>query len=146
MTEEKKSGEVIVKEEDPKNIVLGDMQSFQVAGLTDEQIQELKMLHGKGMLDIHKKAQELKVDVGALDATLSTLATQTEAVSKAGDHVTITHSQSTSVGRTEVVMGNTEKAAQGKLSKSQTGEDDNTLKYVIIGAVVTVIIALVLNK
>ena len=60
------------------------------------------------------------------------MANQTEQVSKAGDSVTISHAHTSTLGRTEVLMGNTEKAAKGKLSRSQTGEDDNTMKYVII--------------
>ena len=91
----------------------------------------------------NKKAQELNVDVQALDKALTTMATQTEQVSKGGDSITVSLTQDTSLGRTEAIMGNTEQAGKGKLSRSQTGADDNTLKYVIIGAVLVVVVALI---
>lgn len=124
-------------------IVLSDTNSLSTVGLTEDQVQQLRIKYAEGMLDIHKKAQELNVDVQALDKTLGTMASQTEQVSKAGDSVTMTHSHTSSLGRTEVIMGNTEKAASGKLSKSQTGEDDNTLKYVLIAAAVIIVVALI---
>jgi hypothetical protein len=150
MTDEEKHGDLIERKEgqvpaktSENSIVLGDSNVLQTTGLTDTQIQELRMQHASGMIDIHKKAQELQIDVKALDATLDTMATQTEQVSKAGDSVTMTHSHDSSLGRTEVMMGNTKKAAAGKLSRSQTGEDDNTMKYVIIIAVVGIVVAII---
>jgi len=150
MADTKHTGKDLVGKDDqalaatPENTIqLGNTNSISTVGLTGKQVEQLRMKHAEGMVDLNKKAQELKIDVGALDATLGTMADQTKQVSEAGDHVTMTHSQSSAIGRTEVVMGNTEKAAQGKLTKSQTGEDDNTLKYVIIGAVVAIVIALV---
>jgi hypothetical protein len=128
-------------------IVLGGSNVLQTEGLTEDQIQELKMLHAKGVIDIDKKTQELNIDVKALDATIGTMAAQTEQISKAGDHVTMTHSHDSSLGRTEVMMGNTNKAAKGRLSKSQTGEEDNTLKYVlIIAAVVVVVVVAIISS
>ncbi|MDC3279697.1 hypothetical protein ACYVU7_12055 [Arenicellales bacterium IMCC56312] len=126
-------------------VTLGAGNVLEVAGLTQEQIGELKVRYGQGQVDLQLKAQELGIDVQALDKTLTTLSGQTAAVSKAGDHVTMTHSHENTLGRTEVIMGNTEKAASGKLTKSQTGEDDNTMRYVIIGAVVVVVALILLN-
>ena len=39
-------------------------------------------------------------------------------------------------------MGNTDKAASGKISRSGAGLKDNQMTFVVIGAVVLVIIAL----
>ena len=152
MADEKKSGELVERATSTpavasdQDIILGDSNVLKTAGLSDQQIQELRMQHAKGMIDIHKKAQELHVDVNALDATLTTMANQTEQVSKAGDSVTMTHSHDSSLGRTEVMMGNTEKAAKGKLSRSQSGEDDNTLKYVLIIAAVAIVVAIIASN
>ena len=41
---------------------------LDTSGLTESQIQELKVQYASGMIDIRKKAEDLKVDVGALDA------------------------------------------------------------------------------
>jgi len=153
MTDEEKRGDLIERKEDQvpattseNTIVLGESNVLQTAGLTETEIRELRMQHASGMIDLHKKAQELQIDVKALDATLDTMATQTEQVSKAGDSVTMTHSHTSSLGRTEVMMGNTDKAAAGKLSKSQTGEDDNTMKYIIIIAVVAIVVAIIASN
>ena len=150
MTDEEKGGEIVARSDgsppvraENRDIVLGDSNVLKTAGLNETQIQELQMQHAKGMIDINKKAQELHIDVKALDATLTTMANQTEQVSKAGDSVTMTHSHDSSLGRTEVMMGNTEKAAKGKLSRSQSGEDDNTMKYILIIAAVAIVIAII---
>jgi hypothetical protein len=131
--------------ESGSKLVLDSGNALEIAGLTEEQIGELRVKYAEGRIDLAHKAEELGLDVQALDKTLSTLAGQTASVSKAGDHVTMTHSHTNTLGRTEVIMGNTEKAAAGKLSKTQTGEDDNTLKYVIIGVVAIVIALIILN-
>jgi len=117
--------------------------SLEVAGLSQEEISQLRTKYAEGRIDLAHKAEELGLDVQALDKTLSTLASQTAAVSEAGDSVTMTHSHTNTLGRTEVVMGNTDKAKSGKLTKSQSGEDDHTLKYVMIAAAVIVVVALI---
>ncbi len=117
--------------------------SLKLAGLTDTQISELKVKYVEGRIDLAHKAEELGLDVQALDKTLSTLAKQTASVSEAGDAVTMTHSHTNTLGRTEVIMGNTDKAKTGKLTKSQTGEDDNTLKYWLIAGGVIIVIVLI---
>lgn len=89
----------------------------------------------RGALDISKKAQDLHVDVGVLKSTLQNLADTTKEVSESGNSVTITHTQTTSIGRTEVMMGNTGRAQSGKLSRSQTGDND-WMPYYIIGGII----------
>jgi len=93
------------------------------------------------MLDISKKAQELHVDVGALKASLGTLTDTTRTLAQDGNAVTVSHTQTTSIGRTEIIMGNTDSARVGKLTKSQTGERDWTPIYVIFGIIALVLIA-----
>src|SRR5262249_28600631 len=50
---------------------------LDLSGLSQDQIAELKRQHASGMIDIRKKAEELKVNVGALDAALGTFTDQT---------------------------------------------------------------------
>jgi hypothetical protein len=126
-----------------KKIVLGKSDVLDLSGLSDHQINELKMSYAKGILDVQKKAAELNVEVGALNATLNSFNEQTASATKSGTHATISHSQTTSLGRTEVMIGNTEKAAAGKLSRSAAGEKDRTLMIFGIIAVVVIIIALI---
>ena len=73
--------------------------------------------------------------------TLHTLSSTAKEVVEAGNSATISHTQTTSIGRTEVIMGNTDHAKSGKLTKSQTGERDWTPLYIIAGLITVVLIA-----
>ena len=127
-----------------KTIILSQNQVLDLSHLTESQIQELKMQHASGIIDIQKKAAELNVDVGALDLALGSFTDQTAKATEAGAHTTITHTQTSSVGRTEVVIGNTDKAASGKISRSAAGGNDIKLWVVGILAITAIIIAVVL--
>ena len=110
--------------------------------ITDENERKALLIdYTKGIMDISKKAQELHVDAAVLKKTLDDFSDTTREVSDSGNAVTITHSQTTKVGRTEVIMGNTEEAQSGKLSKSQTGEKDWTPYYIFGGILALIIIA-----
>ena len=126
-------------------IDLGQGQVLDGSGLTESQIQELKAEFIRGRIDIQKKAGELRVDVEALDALLSSFNDQTARATDASTHTTITHTQTTAVGRTEVVVGNTDRAAKAKLSSSAKGETDIKLPVIIILAVTAIVIAIVLG-
>jgi len=129
-----------------KSIKLTQNELLDLTGLSEDEVAELKRQHAAGMIDVNKKAKELKIDVMALDAALSSFTDQTAKATQAGASVTITHTQSTSIGRTEVVVGNTEKAAQGKISSSAAGLEDRTLWIAGIIAVVVIIIALIVFR
>ncbi|QEQ96608.1 hypothetical protein [Neptunomonas concharum] len=101
--------------------------------------------YASGVLDISKKAQELHVDSAALKKTLNDLSDTTRDVAESGNAVTVSHTQTTSVGRTEVIMGNTEQAQSGKLSKSQTGENDFSPYYIFGGILALIIIVALMN-
>jgi len=120
-------------------IELGGNNRLDLTGLTSEQLQELKAKHAESMIEVNKKAQELLVDVSALDKSLSTMAQHTCEVANEGQDVTITHTQDNSVGRTEVIMGTSEAAKRGKLTRSQIGNSDNT--YLPWGIIALVVVA-----
>ena len=125
-----------------KSIDFANHQLLDLSGLTESQVNELKHQYSSGLIDIQHKAAELKVDVAALDATLTSLNNQTEVASSSGASATITHTQTTSIGRTEVVIGNTEKAAKGKISRTGSGDEDKTLWIIGIIAIAAVLVAL----
>ena len=129
----------------PKEISLGPTTSVDLSWLPESERKELLIEYTKGMIDIQKKAAELHVDTAALKKTLDDLSDATREVSDSGNAVTITHSQTTTVGRTEVMMGNTEQAQSGKLTKSQTGEKDWTPYYIFGGILALIIIASLLR-
>lgn len=129
----------------PTEINLGPSTSMDLSWLPENERKALLIDYTKGMIDIGKKAQELHVDAAVLKRTLDDLSDTTREVSDSGNAVTITHSQTTKVGRTEVMMGNTEQAQSGKLSKSQTGEKDWTPYYIFGGILALIIIAALMN-
>jgi hypothetical protein len=125
-----------------QNIVpLGPATAIDLSFLPEAQRVALLHDHARKMLDLGAKAQELNVDVNVLKLTLDQLAATTREVSEAGNAVTIAHTQTTKVGRTEIKMGNTEEARSGKLSKSQTGERDWNPYYIFAAIAAVVLIA-----
>ena len=128
----------------PENsIKMTNNEVLDLAGMSDGQIAELRQQYVSGMIDIKKKAEEMKVDVGALDAALHSFTDQTSKASQAGASATISHTQTSSMGRTEIMIGNTDKAASGKISRSARGEQDRTIWIVGIVAAAAVVIALI---
>lgn len=121
-------------------IQLGPNSQIDLSGLTTEQQQQLRIKHAEAMIGVNKKSQELVADAGALNHSLGTMAHHTSEVANAGHDVTITHTQDSSLGRTEVIMGTSDAAKKGRLSRSQTGQPDPT--YLIAGVVVLVIVLL----
>ncbi len=119
-------------------LVLGQNDSLEISGLAPEQVSALRMQYAQGMIDVQKKATELRVDVDALDHTLRSLTSQTESATRSGVSITATHSQTTSLGRTEIILGNTDQARRGKLSRLQSGAEDNPVVYVAVlaGAII----------
>ena len=143
MVHSNKSGTSVerVEAQMPTSIPLGPKTTMDLSWLPEDERKALLTEYTGGMLDISRKAQELHVEVAVLDATLQSLAGTTKQVSEQGDSITLTHTQTSSVGRTEVMMGNTDRAQSGKLTKSQTGEKDWTPYYVIGGLIAAVFIA-----
>ena len=125
----------------PTTVPLGPSSSVDLSWLSEEERKTLLVEYSRGVLDISKKAQELHVDIAVLKTTLSNLADTTKEISDSGNAVTVSHTQTTSVGRTEIMMGNTQQAQTGRLTKSQTGERDWTPIYIIGGLIAVVLIA-----
>jgi len=130
----------------PAVINLGPSTSIDLSWLPENERKALLLDYAKGMIDISKKAQELHIDIGVLKKTLDDLADITIEVSESGNAVTITHTQTTKVGRTEVMMGNTPQAQSGKLSKSQTGVKDWTPYYIFAGILALIIITALMSR
>ena len=147
MTEEKKNYELqkLGGSSVPTTIDLTPGTSMDISWLPAAERKALLVDYASGVLDISKKAQELHVDSAALKKTLNDLSDTTRDVAESGNAVTVSHTQTTSVGRTEVIMGNTEQAQRGKLSKSQTGEKDFSPYYIFGGILALIIIVALMN-
>jgi hypothetical protein len=125
----------------PSVVTLGPLSTLDLSFLSEAERSELLKDYAKGALDAAKKAHELHVDVGVLKVTLDQLAHTTKEVAESGNAVTVTHTQTTKIGRTEVKMGNTEEARSGKLTSSQTGERNWTPYFIFAGIAAVVLIA-----
>jgi hypothetical protein len=109
--------------------------------LSPEQQKALVAEYVRGTLDIGKKASQMHVDVTAFKNMLDVMASKTRELSEQeGTSVTMQHTQETSVGRTEVIMGNTAQAASGKLTRTMAGERNLTWLYFVGGAIVVLIL------
>ena len=109
--------------------------------LDEESKKEIHQLIAKQKVELAKKGMEQSIDVDSLRARLNTFGNQVYDVIEKGGSITITNAKDDSIGRTEVIMGNTDEAAKGKLSRSAKGLPDNS-KWLIIGGVVVAIIAI----
>lgn len=117
---------------------------IDLTGMSTEQVAELKRQYASAMIDQFKKNVELKTDNASLATTLDSINTEAAKATQANVSMTVTHTQTTSIGRTEVVMGNTDRAASGKLSASAAGVPDRVLWTIGIVAVAIVIVALII--
>lgn len=130
----------------PTEIDFRPTLSMDISGLDESERKALLLDHAKGKLDLAKKALELDIDSTALKKILDDMSDTTRDAMDKGADVTISHAQTTSVGRTEVLMGNTEHVKSGKLSRSQSGNMDLKPFYVIGGGILALIlIAAILN-
>lgn len=124
----------------PSTVPLSPSTALDLSFLPEAKRNELLADYSKGMLDLSRKAQELHIDVAALRSSLDTLSNTVTQTSREGNSITASHTVTSAAGRTEVMMGNTDRAARGRLSASQTGDRDWTPIYVIIGIVAVVVI------
>jgi hypothetical protein len=114
---------------------------IDLGSLSQDQQNQLVMEYMRGTLDINKRAAQMHVDVNAFKNMLDVMATKTrELAEQDGTSVTMQHTQETSVGRTEVIMGNTAQAASGKLTRTMAGERNMTWLYFAGGAIVVLIL------
>ncbi len=134
-------GRRVTAHPETRSITLSSGRSIDATGLTESQVAELRLEYASGVLDLEKKAAELQIEVDALNAHLTMFNDKATEANDAGIHSTFSHTQTTSTGRTEIVMGNTGRAQSGRISRSAAGEQNQTLIYVIIGAVAAIIIA-----
>jgi len=126
----------------PESIPLTDGTNLSLKGLNDEQKQALMVKYAGAMLDLQKKAAENSIDAQGIRGQIDSHIDQSNKAKQDGSSATISYTHDSSLGRTEALIGNTDRAATGKLSKSATGEKDNTIMIITIIAVAAVLIAI----
>ena len=122
---------------DLSTINIGDSQSLDLSHLTDEQKNAVQVRINEAKIDLATKFHTAKLDIQVTKQTIDGHVESSHTATQQGTSYTATISQDTSIGRTEVVVGNTERAAKGKMSRSGAGQSDISLKAIlIIGAVI----------
>lgn len=113
---------------------------LDLSGLSEEQVQTLKIENARRSMEVVERGQKIAIDAKALDLKLGTMSEEAKRASEAGLSVNITNVKDDELGRTEIIMGNTEASAKGQLTRSQKGLKDNTLAWLIFIIIVLAIV------
>ncbi|EJE8579508.1 hypothetical protein M5219_002392 [Vibrio vulnificus] len=127
-------------------INLTDMGNLDLSTLDESQRTHIVSKFAESKVELTKKAQQMNIDLSATRTNLGDLTSTVRDATTDGTSVTITHSQNTSLGRTEIVMGNTERAAKGKMSRSGAGEGNGGIMGIVaMLCVAGIIIAMIMG-
>lgn len=137
-----KDDAIPVRRQDSTSVIqLGQFGEVDLSCLPESEQTQIKKKLAEGQIDMLQLAQELGVHNQALDRRLCDIGDRVAQATEVEASATITGSYEDKMGRTEVIIGNTDTAAKGKLDRSQKGERDQTIIYVVIAAIVVVILA-----
>lgn len=129
----------------PMTLDLTPSNSLDLSHLPEQdRVALIKEFH-QGTIDLTKKANELRMDSQALARTLEDLTNSANKASLDNNAFTASHVQKSALGHTEIMIGNTETAARGKLNGSQRGEKNMT-PYYIFAAIIAIVLIAVLGK
>lgn len=127
----------------PRTLKLGDETELDLSGLSKQQADALEVKAAEKAIDRNDRRQKLKEDIAVTAHKLNTY-TKTVLESNAENaSVTITNTNDDSLGRTEIIVGNTDAARKGKLSRSQAGLSDTARLWLIFAGIAAVVIVLV---
>ena len=147
--DQKKSSELINESggsEVPDKIELTDPNSLSLEGLLPETKHELHKRVQEKKLELLERRAKSRIDAEAIRDRMSDTASVVKEATIDETHATVTGSYNDDLGRTEVIMGNTDTAQKGKLTRSQRGEKDNTLMYVGIAVGAIIILAIIFGN
>ena len=113
-----------------KTLDLTQHTNVDMTGLPDEMQHELTKQHISGQIENQRKAAEAGIDAKVLDTKLKTIGTQVGEAIEAGADITISNVKEDSMGRTEIISGNSEAAQKGKLTRSQQGKRGSLLGWI----------------
>ncbi len=139
LTEATKSSEV------PISLDMGSMQSLDVSKLNQEQQQALQLKLNEAKIDLAASAKKAQIDLEVTKSKMDLHSEMSKNASEDGTAYTGTDSFDSSIGRIEMVVGNTERAAKGKMTRSGAGMEDISMKVIITVGIVIVILALILG-
>ncbi len=123
-----------------------NLVEFNMEGLPEATKIELKKKQAEGLIKLQEKAIDSNIDTKSINQRLGDINDAVAKASQDQSSATVTGVYTDKLGRTEIIMGNTETAQKGKLTNSQRGLKDNTLLYVGIAVVAVLILAMILKN
>jgi hypothetical protein len=138
MSDQNENTELSKASSDSLSLKASQLSSLDLEGLPEETKIELRKKYAEGLLALQETAIESGIDTQAIDKRMGDIANNVVQATADQTAATVTGSYTDKLGRTEVIMGNTETAQKGKLTSSQKGQSDKTLLYVaiIVGAII----------
>lgn len=133
----------VVRGQPGRTIQLGTQDTLDITNLAQREQDALEMEAHRRAIERDDRGQRLKQDLAVTAAQISTY---TKAVSDtAGEDgaVTITNTKDDSLGRTEMIFGNTDAARSGRLTRSQQGFGDNAKLWIGLAVLVSVVIVII---
>ena len=130
----------------PKELIQLDANpnSLDISTLPPEQQNQLRAKQAELAIDLQKKAADLGLDNRALAGRLDDITNQVAEANRDEVSATVTGSYKDAMGQTEVIMGNTDRAAKGKITRQERGLQDNQLSIIVIVVVAILILAAIL--
>lgn len=129
-----------------RSINLGMNGVIDLEGLPDDQVAEIRRQIATGAIELNFKANEASMNLGVLRSKLEIFNDEAAKATQSNISFTTTNRQKDALGETEVVIGNTERAAAGKLSMSASGLTDRLPLLIGIVAAALIIIALIATR
>ena len=130
-----------------ERIILGTrQQAIDISSLPEETRVELQKETARRVIENQDRLAKVCTDVHALGASLEEFARTGTDMAESGLTFTATNTRDDSLGRTEIMIGNSEAAQRGRLSRSQVGSAGNlstqSLILIIIAIVAVTVITL----
>jgi len=133
----------LVQGQPVRSLRLGQQEELDLSNLTDREAGEIEAYAHKKTIDRDDRLQRLKEDLTVTAAQIQTFTKAVGDTNAQNASVTITNTKDDSLGRTEMIFGNTDAARAGKLSRSQTGLGDNAKVWILLAIILGAVIVLV---
>lgn len=125
----------------PTTLRLGATEEIDLTPLSPASAEEIRKLHASKAVERDHNRETLRQDLSATDKKLEIFTKNVSDTVSDNAAVTITNVHEDSLGRTEIMIGNTDAARRGKLTRSQSGFGDNaTFWFIIVGILGAVIV------
>jgi len=126
-----------------RTLHLGRQGVLDLTNLPTHQADALEAKALEKEIERHDRREQLKEDIAVTAAQLATFSKAVADSTQQNAAVTITNTKDDSLGRTEMILGNSDAAQSGKLSRSQQGLSDNAKFWIVLASIAAVVIVVV---